>query len=77
MTKYLVLDKSQLAKPVEIETKQGEYGVEIEVERGTERAHIQVDYFAGVLRLRVYDEAGHGLLNQAVELLDAMQGGYR
>ena len=74
--KTTVLDHAQVARPIEVSVSEGEYGLEIGVARGTERARIQVDYFAGVLRLRVYDEQGHGLLNQPVELVDATRGGY-
>jgi hypothetical protein len=54
MSKFLVLDKSQLCKPVEIETVQGEYGIEIVVTRGSERARLVVDYFAGKVRVKQF-----------------------
>ena len=77
--KATVLDHAQIARPIEVTVSDGEFGLEIEVERnGTEKAHIQLDYFAGVLRLRVYDDQGRGLLNQEVELHDSKTygGGY-
>lgn len=57
--KTRVLDGAQIAKPVDVEVKDCEWGVEIVVTRGRETARIKLDYFAGRLVMRQYGSDGY------------------